>query len=621
MFTSWSVQIMNTIRVFLSHASRENLFSSDTKRFVSALTKELKSRVPYYDFVVFVDEVGVGSAEDWRSRILTEVRRSHIFLFSGSQEWFESPWCTRELKEFVHAGRRKPANEQLQGGRAILRLKDQYIDFSKVPWLRRYNAHYAAKLASTRQYPDQLIAADGLVDDQHLAIEITKVVEKIDSLTPVILPGLREAWTFFPVGLRIIGLASFVLLVGIAVFISRNNLVDLREIRTQKGVFRTIVNDQADVYGEMRVGLNSILPSGLPSRLPTLLPSEGEAFSRQWGFAVADIERYFKPFVGCLESRSCLPAESKELCGFAEKAVEGHGKIFRFFNSGGDGRGFLFAMGGSRPNFEPLPGATVHEPSFRYTPQFYQLACTEQEETVLGGSIPIKTACAEDMKYALSWSAFWDAQASLGQPKQSYDQLTALAAIDERFDSIDGVNGVISRFSSAIEALKDLRRKRRPDVDPVRLDAALDDRLVTNILRMQRLIEPMTACINNALPERPVAFKDIPLGAGLLLDSFLDPQITEWLNTISYSLSEQAPTDRDTLVALMNALEYTFDSFMALSNDNYLRCQTLMDEMYTNPNFNFRLRNRRDSENEMRILSFGQQEVTTTVGELRAMCN
>ena len=144
MFTSWSVQIMNTIRVFLSHASRENLFSSDTKRFVSALTKELKSRVPYYDFVVFVDEVGVGSAEDWRSRILTEVRRSHIFLFSGSQEWFESPWCTRELKEFVHAGRRKPANEQLQGGRAILRLKDQYIYFSKVPWLRRYNAHYAA---------------------------------------------------------------------------------------------------------------------------------------------------------------------------------------------------------------------------------------------------------------------------------------------------------------------------------------------------------------------------------------------------------------------------------------------------------------------------------------------
>lgn len=131
----------------------------------------------------------------------------------------------------------------------------------------------------------------------------------------------------------------------------------------------------------------------------------------------------------------------------------------------------------------------------------------------------------------------------------------------------------------------------------------------------------MTACINNALQQKPTTFQNIPLGAALLLDSFLDPQTSEWLNTISYSLSEEAPRDRDSLVALMNALEDTHDSFMALSNDNYLRCQTLMKEMYTNPNFRFRLRNRRDSENEMRILSFGQQAVTTPVGELRAMCN
>ncbi len=630
------------VNVFLSYARKEQTFAVSAAEFVQSLTQALQREDPEHEYVVFLDQEGIQSSEDWRSRVLAELRESHIFLFTNSQTWFESQWCVRELKEFAHSGR-KSGQSKLPVGRALLPLVSQKVDFGKVPWLRRFNARYVDRLIQTRQRPKNFpdpAGIDSNIDPEAVAQEIIDIKETLPDLSPIYTPSFREFWSFLPIGLKIISAAILFVIIGIAAFLANNYMMHARGVEARQGKFRNVVRNHQAEYSDMRVGINTLLPAGLPSRLLTLQAHEGQTFSRQWGFAVNDVERYFSSMTSCLEKKTCEPVDHAELCALAKKAIDGHSNIYSFFNEDGGGRGFTFAMGGSKPIFEMSRGSTIYEPSLRHTTKFYQLACATPKETGVGsrikvfskvivggnaiGNIPSDTnteKCSNDLKYALSWAGNWQSQADLGQIQHLLKLKEALGDMETEIGPIDGVNMILQQFSQAIRELQEVRRRNRPDIDPEKLDEALIERIVRDANNSHTIARPMANCIEAALANNPKSPDDVVLGAALLLDTFFAPETDSWISTIRTILADSSRRDLDALRDLIDAMESNYNSFLEWSKGgNYLNCQQVMEKMFDDPGFRFRLRNRRDPENNMRILSFSQDTVTRSIGKLRTSC-
>lgn len=228
--------------------------------------------------------------------------------------------------------------------------------------------------------------------------------------------------------------------------------------------------------------------------------------------------------------------------------------------------------------------------------------------------------CNSEIAFALDWVEGWQADARQEKMQELNDLRLALTDMGNDIQRVGGPDFVFANYAVAIEELKALRQQRRPDVAPEDLDRALVNRIDRNVREAQELADPMAACIAAAVPTSARSADDIALGAALLLDTFFSPDTGDWVEVIRAAFSGAGPKDRDGLVALMNAMEANSESFMGLSGGNRLRCRSLMEQMMSDPSFQFRLRNRRDSENSMRILSLPQSVVAVPISEWKAKC-
>lgn len=610
---------MSHIKIFLSHARSEKTFDQGADQYARALKDILSEKDTNTDYTIFVDQDGIKNAEDWRVRILNEVTTSHIFLFSGTQSWFESQWCLRELKEFAKSGRRV-GTDDLPVGRAIVPIAHSDIDFSRVPWLRRVNARLANRLIQTRQRPNTATEqdpADAWPDPATTAQQIIKIREDLQNMQPIRMPPKREYWTFLPVGLKIISAAIAMLAIGVSAYLVRNQVTDMRDIRAKKGAFQQIVRNQSPHVQDMRVAVNTLSSNGLPSRLPNLRANEGEAFGNQWGFAVSDIERYFKPLADCLEQQSCIADDVQDLCTIAKTAIDGHHTLVKFFYSGGDGRGFHFAMGGSSAIFGVTPGTTVKEPALIHAPKFYTLACTDKPVVPVSGA-STAPACQDDLKFALSWATSWQNSAPEGQINKTAQIRNALTAISEKLRLERNI--LTSEFAQGVEDLKLIRQERRPDIAPDELDRVLINRLERGFSRAANMADALDRCIATGLTRASDDPDSIALGAGLMLDSFVSGVSATRFLEVHAILADRSQRDAAALTTVADHLEQNYAAFMKLSNENYLKCNSIMSGMFTDPSFRFRLRNRNDTENAQRIIALSQRDATTPIGDIRRTC-
>lgn len=238
----------------------------------------------------------------------------------------------------------------------------------------------------------------------------------------------------------------------------------------------------------------------------------------------------------------------------------------------------------------------------------------------LTGAAAHAQTCNSDLKFALKWADTWQSQAPNGQVASLRELRGALKSIESDLKRSDGTDILLQQFHGAVQELRLLRHKNRPNSDPRALDEALYERIIYDLNHTSLATNAMADCIDAALPVAPTKDDDIALGAALLLDYYLDPSTNEWITDTQSILADVSRRNMASLMKLMTAMRSNLGSFMGRSHENHQHCRTTMDEMFTNPGFRFRLRNRRDPENQMRILAFDQETITRSIGELRDEC-
>jgi tetratricopeptide (TPR) repeat protein len=170
--------------LFVSYARKDNARNAPNQpawvtAFIDALKREHR-RITTQDLEIFFDEREIVVGEDWEVRIRSALRESRLLLAFLSSNYFASPWCHREFKEYRwHELDRHLGGEGVQPirlfegapfdrtaiGEEIAKWIDelslpQYLDFS--PWL--HGTLEALQCEEVRQRVESLdLRLDGLL--------------------------------------------------------------------------------------------------------------------------------------------------------------------------------------------------------------------------------------------------------------------------------------------------------------------------------------------------------------------------------------------------------------------------------------------------------------------------
>ena len=235
---------------------------------------------------------------------------------------------------------------------------------------------------------------------------------------------------------------------------------------------------------------------------------------------------------------------------------------------------------------------------------------------------PIGAECNQHVKRALDWVEQWkDRVRGSSTPLGHLRLLATQARITSQTLTLKAGAKIINEFDEVLKSVHSNRERANPDRDPMELRRAFEDRILYQTSWAGNAANGIANCITTAVSDKFLTEDAIALGDILLLDTFLNPSLYDWMVEASELLRDSGRRNREDLSRWFYLVYNINHEFSMIGDGNWLKCQNVIKDMHTNPNFKFRLRNRRDPQDPQTILYLPPEVVVTSYAKVRNMCS